>query len=381
MSSRLLPAFRPSRYIRTRFTYGLFLPPLTRPIFSFLKQKPQNEPLSDEEVRAYLRESIEDENYLKNNKNLREFEFPGAQPYDIEVNMANWDVFLYTRDFPTTDSERSLRHVSKVLTYPITIAAVLHKHGPFTLKNRLTPEGLKSLLALRSTLYPMQENRDIKHLRPAEIMRIFIVGSRAEGYLPTYIYLQLSHLFPMTAFHIYFIGPQALPPRHTQPFTQHLNQRLSFSWSNLTYHDHHDSLYPFDPYMDVFFLFSPGFGQPDGKLSWAKSLKKILGTKCAVFITGYDAKDMADDVRALEAEEWPVDEEAEINESSKKKLEYDWLLTPGENPFRSLKRDINANDVRDSIFSNWGIFGIRGKKYEIKEIGDDYTLFAYLLRK
>jgi len=118
--------------------------------------------------------------------------------------------------------------------------------------------------------------------------------------------------------------------------------------------------------MDVFFLFSPGFGQPDGKLSWAESLKKILGTKCAVFITGYDAKDMADDVRALEAEEWPVDEEAEINESSKKKLEYDWLLTPGENPFRSLKRDINANDVRDSIFSNWGIFGIRGKKYEIK---------------
>ena len=77
MSSRLLPAFRPSRYIRTRFTYGLFLPPLARPIFSFLKQKPQNEPLSDEEVRAYLRESIEDENYLKNNKNLREFEFPG----------------------------------------------------------------------------------------------------------------------------------------------------------------------------------------------------------------------------------------------------------------------------------------------------------------
>jgi len=66
--------------------------------------------------------------------------------------MANWDVLLYTRDFPTTDSERSLRHVSKVLTYPITIAAVLHKHGPFTLKNRLTSEGLKSLLG-RSRCY------------------------------------------------------------------------------------------------------------------------------------------------------------------------------------------------------------------------------------
>src|SRR5437867_3057769 len=77
--------------------------------------------------------------------------------------------------------------------------------------------------ALRSTLYPIQESKDIKHLRPTEIMRIFIVGSRAEGYLPAYIYLQLSYLFPTIPFHIYFIGPQSLPPPYTQPFTQHFN--------------------------------------------------------------------------------------------------------------------------------------------------------------
>lgn len=44
------------------------------------------------------------------------------------------------------DTERSRRHASKLLTYPITIGATLHQHSNLTLNNqRLTPEGSRSL--------------------------------------------------------------------------------------------------------------------------------------------------------------------------------------------------------------------------------------------
>jgi splicing suppressor protein 51 len=65
--------------------------------------------------------------------------------------MANWDVFFYTRSFPSMDSDRSMRHVSKLLTYPITIGSVLHESSPY--KKQVTPEGLRSLAGIYDTRY------------------------------------------------------------------------------------------------------------------------------------------------------------------------------------------------------------------------------------
>jgi splicing suppressor protein 51 len=61
--------------------------------------------------------------------------------------MGNWDVFLYTRGFASIDTERSRRHVSKLLTYPLSIGSILHESSPYNLRNqRLLPEGLRSLV-------------------------------------------------------------------------------------------------------------------------------------------------------------------------------------------------------------------------------------------
>lgn len=61
--------------------------------------------------------------------------------------MGNWDVFLYTRGFPSIDTARSSRHISKLLTYPLSIGSILHESSPYTLRNqRLLPEGLRSLV-------------------------------------------------------------------------------------------------------------------------------------------------------------------------------------------------------------------------------------------
>lgn len=71
--------------------------------------------------------------------------YQGAQGFDETVNMANWDVFFYTRSFPSMDSDRSMRHVSKLLTYPITIASVLHQSCPYKLGKEITSEGMRSI--------------------------------------------------------------------------------------------------------------------------------------------------------------------------------------------------------------------------------------------
>ena len=70
----------------------------------------------------------------------------GPQDSEAAISFANWDVFWYTREFPSMDTERSRRHASKILTYPITIGSVLHQFSNLTLSNqRLTPEGSRSL--------------------------------------------------------------------------------------------------------------------------------------------------------------------------------------------------------------------------------------------
>lgn len=75
----------------------------------------------------------------------------GPQGYEEAISFANWDVFWYTRGFPSIDTERSRRHASKLLTYPITIGGTLHQHSGLTLNNqRLTPEGSRSLAGKRT---------------------------------------------------------------------------------------------------------------------------------------------------------------------------------------------------------------------------------------
>src|ERR1700733_8788622 len=78
----------------------------------------------------------------------------GPQGYEEAISFANWDVFWYTRGFPSMDTERSRRHASKLLTYPITIGGVLHQHSGLTLNNqRLTPEGSRSLAGKSSMMF------------------------------------------------------------------------------------------------------------------------------------------------------------------------------------------------------------------------------------
>ncbi|KAI8379252.1 zinc-finger of mitochondrial splicing suppressor 51-domain-containing protein [Radiomyces spectabilis] len=308
-----------------------------------------------QEICGILREQNEDDHDLRSGRAMKEFEFPSAQGFDEAVNMANWDIFFYTRAFPSMDSSRSIRHVSKLLTYPVTVASVLHESCPYKLGKEITPEGMRSLAALRTILYPRDIAKENTAPARTEMINLYVIGARAEATLPPHIWLQMAYLFPHTPFHIHFVGPDALPA-NKEPHTTSLNERLMFTYDNSLYHDYHEKIEKFDPYTDLFFLFSPGIGHPSARETWKPSIQKALETKCAIFLTGFDHADMANDIEAVEQDY---------------SGEFDWIMKPTENEFRSMKRDINLMDLRQTIFANWGIWGIRGKHYDVTHQPED----------
>ncbi|SGZ49512.1 CIC11C00000004876 [Sungouiella intermedia] len=109
--------------------------------------------------------------------------------------MSSWDSFFYTRDFNPMNTEFNLAAATKVLTYPITISSLLHKYNPYGLepKGPLTIDGLRSLSALKYTLYSQNSKKDV--IFKDRAMRIFIVGAKIEAMLPGYVWKQLGYLF------------------------------------------------------------------------------------------------------------------------------------------------------------------------------------------
>ncbi|KAI1794514.1 zinc-finger of mitochondrial splicing suppressor 51-domain-containing protein [Ganoderma leucocontextum] len=403
-----------------------------------------------------LREVNEDEHDLRSGRRMKEFELPGPQDSEAAISFSNWDVFWYTREFPSMDSERSRRHASKILTYPITIGSVLHQFSNLTLSNqRLTPEGSRSLAALRTNLHVppgTPETPEAAITKPQ--MRIFILGARAESSLPPHVWEQLCLLFPSALFHLYFIGPQvSLPkpasevnkmpkssegstassattsepssssatpketvetaasteqqppaepteekpvylpnvyepptpapiarlkrtrasieqygvPSYTVPYTA----QLTITGMQANYSEVHAQFQEtFDPYTDCFFLFSPGLGFPSpnsvnevtgepllqvaSPTEWGPVLPQLLATKCPIFVTGFSPADVERDVKSLST-------------APEVAGEFDWVITPGPNEFLSEKWEVADFDPRVMVKTNWGIWGIRGKRREVRE--------------
>lgn len=318
-----------------------------------------------------LKQINEDDHDLVSGRFFPEFQYPSSQLEEAQVNMTNWDTLLYSREFNAINDERSMRQATRLLTYPMTIGSVLHELSPYNLKDRLTPEGLRSLSALRYSLHPPRTGAGttISGLRPnPPPIRLFILGARAESSLPREVWIQLSHLFPRLSFHLIFIGPESmsnrddefpLPPRTpANPYGAIVEDRLGGGMKVTTYVEYFHTLFesqhfaPFDPYFDAFVLFHPGLGHPASSHEWAPTLPQLLATKVPILCTGYTQFDMERDV------EW-VKKEAGG--------EMDVLMTPGENRFRSLRWDLNDLDPGDVSCGNWGVWAFRGRRYEADE--------------
>lgn len=323
------------------------------------------------EICDTLRQVNEDDHDLRSGRFFPEFEYPGPQMEEQLVNMTNWDTYLYTREYEAVNEERSLRQVTRLLTYPVTIGSILSELSPYDIRRdgRLTTEGLKSFSALRYSLHPPRTGAhdSIKGIRPAPPpMRLFILGARAESSLPREVWQQLAFIFPRVAFHLIFIGPESMTNRDAEfplpertprnPFGAVVEDRISHEMKISTIVEYYHTLHqarlfqPFDPYFDCFVLFHPGLGHPASSHEWAETLPQLLETKVPIIATGYTEWDMERDRKWVE---------------EKMGGEVDILMEPGENKFRSLRWDLNDYDPADLSCGNWGVWAFRGKRYAL----------------
>lgn len=97
------------------------------------------------EVCDTLRQVNEDDHDLHSGRFFPEFEYPGPQMEEAQVNLTNWDTMLFTREFKAINDERSMRQVTRLLTYPVTVGSVLHELSPYSMGKGLTMEGLRSM--------------------------------------------------------------------------------------------------------------------------------------------------------------------------------------------------------------------------------------------
>ncbi|CAK7894833.1 protein Mss51p, mitochondrial [[Candida] anglica] len=304
------------------------------------------------------------EHDLRSGRKFDEFVFPGQQEMDCTPNMSSWDAFFYTRDFSPMNTEFNLAAASKVLTYPITVASVFHQFSPYQFQPQgtVTLEGLKSLAALRYTLYPpYTKNAETSTVFKDRAMRIFIVGAKMEAMLPGYVWKQFGYLFPDTKFEFHFIGPEcyfdpatrqfgATDQPHGRALVQRFDEQITMHYHTAYFHELYEmgDLFPFDPYLDSFFLFHPGFTTAD-EIHWDKSLKGLLDSKCPIYVTGYHAKDA----------------QREYNWLHKHPLapEMDVLMEQTDNYFGSTKLDLVDINPTETFQANHNMFAVRGKRY------------------
>lgn len=156
-------------------------------------------------------------------------------------------------------------------------------------------------------------------------------------------------------------------PSYTVPYTP----QLTITGMQCNYHEVHAQFQDtFDPYTDLFFMFSPGLGFPsptstsdvtgepllqiESPTEWGPVLPLLLSTKCPIFLTGFSPTDVERDVKSLSRAPGIAGE-------------FDWVITPGENTFGSEKWEVADFDPRVMVKANWGIWGIRGKRRDVRE--------------
>lgn len=164
-------------------------------------------------------------------------------------------------------------------------------------------------------------------------------------------------------------------PSYTVPYSP----QLTITGMQANYADVHAQFqHTLDPYSDFFFFFSPGFGFPSpdsvaesgepllqiaSPSEWGPVLPQLLASKCSIFVTGFSPADVERDIRSLST-------------ASEVAGEFEWVITPGPNPFGSEKWEVADFDPRVMVKTNWGIWAIRGKSRDIQEQRSIFSILS-----
>ncbi|WBW75018.1 mitochondrial cytochrome C oxidase assembly protein Mss51 [Schizosaccharomyces osmophilus] len=273
---------------------------------------------------------------------------PGLAEKDVAIALWSWDSYFYTRGFPSIGNERTSRHLTSLLTYPMTIGGILHKNSPYNLKNGLTPQGLQALAVQR---YMLNRPTSAQSTDPRPT-RIFILGSRFESALPPALWLQgINFLFPGRLFQLHFVGPELVKPTKMS----NLPSPLSLHFHQDYYHNLHKTgtFEPFDPYYDTFFLPMPDFANPEFYSSWVPTLHDLISTKCAVWVTSPSTAQTKRDTSILQ----------DVLKDS-----FETLLSPQQNIFASRAWTVNDDNLHNVFHVNDEIYGFRSLHHNVQNV-------------
>jgi len=282
-----------------------------------------------------LREIQQDLRDLHSGRKFPEFDFPGP-PTNAwnRVELLNWISFLSDRGFKNalgnkigytrTDEEkwieaRSIRIISSVFTYPLTIA-----HAIFW----------SAALGDPSNLAKKDEDGN---LIP---QRITILGPRAEATLPPRAWVELCAIFPEAAFDIHFVGPE-IPDDHHDRVLEIAELRLTMTWTKAFYQDVHE----YHDLPDLFVAYNSGIGYGSAQDTWRDALELVFNKSNfkPILFTSHSKEDSARDYSYLS-----------------RRQDCKFLTRPAENPFMSYKKDVAVNNLKYIIQSNHSYALVRG---------------------
>jgi len=254
---------------------------------------------------------------LHSGRKFPEFDMPQAKSLGDELQSAisgGWDTYLKSREF-NLKFHTSGRHVSHLLTYPLSVAYGLLKVQP----------------ELASTEGPL---------------KLIFVGSRAETRLPAKAWRELACLFKFGQLELEMVGHEVLEEQ---------NGVYESLGAGVSRRSHVGSVdfeadYMTEPAPACYALFNSGVGFAGSRDDdcWHETLQQLLSTGAPIVFTSHSADDAARDQKELQQlmEKWNV--------------QHEWMLEAQINPFRSLRKDPARNNVRHMIQTNHTIFILRG---------------------
>ena len=321
-----------------------------------------------------LKLAVAYENDSISKRDFPEYDLAEEQAQGQSISYNNWESWFYTRQFNSMETQFHIAQSTKFLTYPITIASILAQNSPYFLTNKngsITHEGLKSLSALRYSIFPkFRETTSVNEddlLQPDRALRIFIVGSKSEALLPIAVWRQLNYTMPDIKIELHFIGPETLYDSKTNEYISYeedhkgiqICPELKIFYHANMFHVNHlqGDFFPYDPYLDVFFLFHPNVSaDPESTKSWMyETMKGLLDTKCPVFMSGHSIDGFMNDWKMIMDR---YDEQLDV------------MMEPTENVFGSTKWQINPYMPTYAFQSNMFIGGFRGKRYHAVKVDE-----------
>lgn len=236
--------------------------------------------------------------------------------------------YIAAREFAGVAEPPSMRLLSSMLTYPLTASYGIRK----VFKNNL------------------------------DRINICVVGSRKESSLPHKWWEEMLLTCETRAISVSMVGPGLQPSRQPRLSVSKeiggYRRDFSKKYGNedvCTLHEHRD-VRSILLHTNLFVLYNPGLGSAPLLENWKPTLQLLLQTKKPILCTSHCEHDMQRDLSAIRA---VAEEESDPEQGDP--LEF--LLEPGENPFRSLQSSYDQTETPDAQITNcnYGIYAFQAK--------------------